>query len=249
MILIGNRLSHSIAVIFISTTVLLSNPAAASSTNQDSWSGSGEFGASLTTGNTKTTSANGKLKLKYKSGRWSQRLALSALQASENGNSTANRTVGELSTQYDFDGRDYAFGSLRGSHDTFSGYSYQASVAAGLGRKLWVSQKSDLTAEFGPGYRRSKLVNGQTENNLIGRANIRFKYKISGTTSFTQAVTVLSGAANTEIDSESGFSVSVTKTLAMKVAYTAQHNSRVPVGAKKTDTFTSVNLVYAFGDK
>jgi len=42
--------------------------------------------------------------------------------------------------------------------------------------------------------------------------------------------------------------VNLTKTMALKVAYTVQHNTNVPADKKKTDTFTSVNLVYAFGD-
>lgn len=235
----------------IGSVLALTSPAHADDiTNKaPQWSGSAELGASISTGNSQTSSVNGKLKLKYESGPWSHRFKLTTLQASEDGNSTANRTVGELSTHYNFDPRNYAFDTLRASHDTFSGYSYQATIAAGLGRKLWVSDRGELSVEAGPGYRRSKLKEGTTQNNLIGLAKVEFNYKISDTAKFEQSLTVLGGAANTEIESESGLSVDLTKTIALKVAYTVQHNTKVPVGTKKTDTFTSINLVYAFGAK
>ena len=240
--------SHlTLAAVSACLTMVPGSPAWAADATS-TWSGSAELGASLSTGNSQTSSLNGQLKLKYESGPWSHRFKLSTLQAREDGNATANRTVGELSTRYAYDERNYAFDSLRASHDAFSGYSYQASVAAGLGRKFWVSERGELTAELGPGYRRSKIKNGQTENNLIGRANAHLTYKISDTAKFEQSLTMLAGSANTELESETGLSVNVTKTVALKVAYTVQHNSHVPAGTKKTDTFTSVNLVYAFGD-
>lgn len=246
------RKSPSILLACLGTVLFLASSAhAAEKTDKKTslWSGSAELGASITTGNSRTSSINGKLKLKYKSGPWSHHLKLSTLQASEDGNSTANRTIGELSTHYDFSPRNYAFDTLRASHDAFSGYSYQATVAAGLGHKLWVSDRGELSVEAGPGYRRSKLKDGPAENNLIGLAKGNFSYKISDTAKFEQSLMVLGGSANTELESESGLSVNLTKTMALKVAYTVQHNTDVAVGKKKTDTFTSVNLVYAFGDK
>lgn len=229
----------------------LSTPSYAgeSAKNTPKWTGSAELGASVSTGNSRTSNVNGKLKVNYTSGPWSEHFKLSTLQASENGNSTANRTVGELSTQYDFNARTYGFGTLRGSHDTFSGYTYRATLAAGLGHKLWVSDRGQLTVEAGPGYRRSKLTNDTTENHLIGLAKGKFSYKISKTAKFEQSVLVIGGGGNTEIESESGLSVNLTKSMALKVAYTVQHNTKVPVGTKKTDTFTSINLVYAFGEQ
>lgn len=243
----------SIAIFLVSSgtaLLLLSTAHAAENTDKktSSWSGSAELGASVSTGNSRTSNVNGKLQLKYESGPWSHRFKLSSLQASEDGNSTANRTVGELSTHYDLNPSNYAFDTLRASHDAFSGYSYQATIAAGLGHKLWVSDRGGLSVEAGPGYRRSKLKDGPAENNLIGLAKGDFSYKISETAKFEQTLLVLGGAANTELESVSGLSVNLTKTMALKVAYTVQHNTNVPADKKKTDTFTSVNLVYAFGD-
>jgi len=243
-----NKHSIPAAIVICLSSIFVTPAIADDSAKPSTWSGSAEFGASLATGNSQTKNINGQLKLKYESGPWSHRFKLSTLQASENGDSSANRTVAEYSSRYAYDDRNYAFDSVRASHDAFSGYSYQAAVAAGLGRKLWVSDRGELTVEAGPGYRRSKVKNGPTENNVLGRGNAHLLYKISDTAKFEQSLTVLAGSSNTEFESESGLSVSVTKTLALKVAYTVHHNTDVPVDRKKTDTFTSVNLVYGFGD-
>ncbi|OZB35687.1 MAG: hypothetical protein B7X44_09050 [Halothiobacillus sp. 15-55-196] len=233
----------------LSPALFLSSNAQAAETSADEspWSGAAELGASISTGNSQTSSVNGKFSLKYEQGPWSHRFKVSTLQSSEDGASTANRTVADFSSRFAFDLRNYAFDSLRYSHDAFSGYTYQASVAAGLGRKFWVSDLGELSAEAGPGYRKSKTQDGTSENNLIGLARANFRYNISDTAKFEQSLTVLGGAANTELESESALSVNMTKTLALKVAYTVQHNTKVPVDTKKTDTFTSINLVYAFG--
>lgn len=245
-----NRTSPAVILAcFASATVLDTSAQAADQTGKPTtpWSGSAELGASISTGNSQTSSVNGKISLKYERGPWSHRFKASTLQSSEDGDSTANRTVVDYSSRYAFDPRNYVFDSLRYSHDAFSGYTYQASVAAGLGRKLWVSDLGELTVEAGPGYRKSKTQEGDTENNLIGLAKGNFSYKISDSTRFQQSLTILGGAANTEIESETSLGVNMTKSLALKVAYTVQHNSNVPVDTKKTDTFTSINLVYAFG--
>lgn len=241
---IGGRLVMALAM---PTALILSNPVQADDAKANGWSGSAELGVSATTGNSRNTSINGKLKLGYRQNAWEHTLRLETLQASEDGNETANRTLGEFKTKYDFDPRNYAFGNLRGVHDAFSGYRYQASVSAGYGRRLWVSDKGSLAVEAGPGYRRSETADtNETKNEAIGRVHGAFEYRFSKTAKFNQDVTVLAGQDNTETESVTAVTASLTDTLAMKLSYTVQHNSQVPVGTKKTDTFTSVNLVYNF---
>ena len=216
------------------------------SENDGKWNGSAELGASITTGNTDSSTINGKLKIGYESDPWKHLFRLEALQASEDGEDTANRVLAEFESNYSLTERDYVFGALRGSHDEFSGYDYQASAAAGYGRKLWVSDKGYWDAEIGPGVRVSETDDGERNTNLIARLASGFEYKFSDFAKFSQDVTVLAGEDNTEIESVTGLTSSLTDTLAMKLSYTVQHNTDVPAGTEKTDTYTSVNLVYNF---
>ncbi len=212
----------------------------------DGWTGTAELGASMTTGNTESSTVNGKLQLGYLTGPWTHRFRLETVQASEDGEDTANRTLGEFESNYALNEHDYLFGVLRGTRDEFSGYEYQSSVAAGYGRKLWISDRGYWDAEIGPGLRIAETEDGERETNAIARLSSSFEYRISDYAKFDQNVTVLAGQDNTEIESVSGLSTSLTETLAMKLAYTVQHNTDVPAGTEKTDTYTSVNLVYDF---
>ncbi|MGM0690950.1 MAG: DUF481 domain-containing protein [Pseudomonadota bacterium] len=215
-------------------------------TTDGPWTGSAELGASISTGNTESSTVNGKLSLGYLTGPWTYRFRLETIQSSEDGEDTANRTLGEFESNYALTERDYLFGVLRGTHDEFSGYKYQTSVAAGYGRKIWISERGSWDAEIGPGVRIAETEDGERETNAIARVSSGFDYRISDFAQFNQDVTVLAGQDNTEIESVTGLSTSLTETLAMKLAYTVQHNTDVPAGTEKTDTYTSVNLVYNF---
>ncbi len=239
-----NRLLVAAPVIL--SPLFASTVLAEDSEGNDMWSGSTEFGASVTTGNTDSSTINGKFKVGYQDESWKHGFRLEALQASEDGEDTANRVLGEFESNYALTDRDYLFGVLRGNHDEFSGYDYQASAATGYGRKLWLSDKGFWDAEIGPGVRVSKTDDGQQETHVITRAASGFEYQFSDSAKFNQDVTVLAGENNTEIESISGVTSSLTETLAMKLSYTVQHNTDVPAGTEKTDTYTSVNVVYNF---
>ncbi|MFI9652435.1 DUF481 domain-containing protein [Guyparkeria halopsychrophila] len=212
----------------------------------DTWSGSAELGASITTGNTESSTVNGKFAVGYVTGPWTHRFRLEAMQASEDGDDTANRALGEFESNYALTERDYLFGVLRATHDEFSGYKYQSSLAAGYGRKIWLSERGYWDAEIGPGVRIAETEDGERGTNAIVRLSSGFEYRLSDYAKFNQDVTVLAGQDNTEIESVTGLSTSLTETLAMKLSYTVAHNTDVPAGTEKTDTYTSVNLVYNF---
>lgn len=210
------------------------------------WKGSAEFGLSSATGNTSARSMNGQLKLSYQLASWKHTFKISTLQAREDGKSTVNRSAAEMNTRYAINERSYAFGNGRVSRDAFSGYTYQASLAGGLGYTVWKEENGELSLEAGPGFRRSKLKNIPAENNAIGLFKEDFSYRFSATTQLEQSLAVVSGKENTEAELQAGLRVNMTDTLAMKLSHTVQYNSDVLPGKKNTDTFTAVNLVYDF---
>lgn len=225
---------------------LFASPVLAEEEDDGKWSGSAEFGASITTGNTDSSTVNGKLKIGYENDPWKHLFRLEALQASEDGEDTADRILTEFESDYALTERDYLFGALRGTRDEFSAYDYQASAAAGYGRKLWISEKGYWDAEIGPGVRVSETDAGEENTTLIARLASGFEYRFSDFAKFSQDVTVLAGENNTEIESVTGLTSSLTETLAMKLSYTVQHNTEVPADTENTDTYTSVNIVYNF---
>ena len=55
---------------------------------------------------------------------------------------------------------------------------------------------------------------------------------------------VESGAENTFVQNDISLQVKMTDVLALAVGYGVRHNSNPPVEFKKTDTLTTINLVY-----
>ena len=210
------------------------------------WSGSAELGGVVTTGNSSTSSLDGKFHLGYVRGPWTTDLHLGVLHASAAGTTTANRLFGDLSTRHTLDADSYVFGNLRGTHDSFSGYRYQTSAALGLGRQLIHTSSTDLRAEIGPGYRLAQIDGGATQRDAIVRVHGVFSYRFTSKAHFDQTLTTIAGTDDTELESVTALTTDITGALALKLSYTVLHNTIVPLGRKKTDTFTSVNLVYSF---
>ncbi len=224
----------------------LCGPAFAAAPAASPWSGSAELGGVATTGNSRTSSVDGKFKLGYASGPWTSTVDLEVLRASSAGSTTANRQSGQWNTRRALDADDYVFGNLRASHDSFSGYRYQASAALGLGRELIHTSSVQLRAEIGPGYRQAEPEGGVVQRNAIVNAQGDFTYRFTSKAHFDQTLTAIAGSNNTQLESVSALTTSITGALALKLSYTVLHNTRVPLGREKTDTYTAINLVYSF---
>ena len=56
---------------------------------------------------------------------------------------------------------------------------------------------------------------------------------------------VEAGSDNTFVQNDIGIQVAINKTLALKAALQARHNTDVLDGIDKTDTLTTINLVWA----
>ena len=225
----------------LAAALFIAGPAAA----QD-WSGEGELGLSVTTGNTETENLNARLRASRSEGPWTNSGSLELLRESENGETSAERYLLILKSAYDWSERNYGFGSLRYDDDRFSGYQYQVSLTGGVGRHFIRTERTKLDIEFGPGYRASETDDGTTHEEAILHGNLDFTHQLTETTTVLETFLVEAGDANTHVESETGLKVAINSRLAMKTAFKVKHNSEVEPGREKTDTITSVNLVYGF---
>ena len=55
---------------------------------------------------------------------------------------------------------------------------------------------------------------------------------------------VETGSDNTYLQNDLGLEVSISGALAMRVGYQVRHNTDVPAGIEKTDTLTTIGLIY-----
>lgn len=211
------------------------------------WEGTGEFGLVVSRGNSDTETLNLGLEFQRESEKWVNRLNLTALRTSDDGERTAERYTLGYKSDYKFNDISYLYGVLRYDQDDFSSYDYQASFAIGYGRNLLDTERQQLSLEIGPGVRRSEDADtGATETNIIGRFSADYAWTISESAEFTDDLLIEAGSNNTFAENKAAINVAINDRFALKFALAVRHNTDVDPGREKTDTLTTANLVYKF---
>lgn len=210
------------------------------------WSGKAALGFLATSGNTESSSLNSAFTVAYTIGRWAHSLEASAINASEEEQTTAEGYALGWKTEFNMTERDFLFGRVNWRKDRFSGYEQQLSESAGYGRRLIDTGVHFLNVELGAGARQADLTDGTSEDDFILRGGINYVWKFSEFAQFTQDFTAESGAENTYSESVSTVKTRLVGALALVASYTVKNNSVVPAGSENTDTFAAVSLEYAF---
>ncbi len=217
----------------------------------DPWKGKGEAGAVWASGNTDTTSINLKLGMSKEIDLWKHALDMSYLHGTSDGVTDANRFVGDWQSNYNFAVRTFAFGALRYEHDEFSGFTYQASASGGLGYKFFDTDTVKFSGQAGVGYRRIEdSGSSDTSNGVIFVGGLDYEYKVTATTKLIDKFHLEAGSDNTLLENFAGVEVKMSEKLALSAGYDVRQNTDPCLSSicdkKKTDTITTLNLVYAF---
>ena len=236
------------------------------------WSGSGEFGFASARGNSRTDNINAKLGLSQENEYWRNNFFLNGMRSKgevtvvdSNGNqidqfsTTANRYDGGASVGYKLDPRSYIVGAARYEHDDFGANRWQAIVSLGYGYIALKNERSELSFEIGPGYKRYQpadavveingvdtLIQQERQSELVARGLINYKYRLTDNTAFEDSLLLEAGSKNKYYQNDAGLSVSMTKKMALKLGFQVRYNSDVQPGTQNTDTLTTTNLVYNF---
>jgi putative salt-induced outer membrane protein len=140
------------------------------------------------------------------------------------------------------------FASLDWEKDLFGGIRERTSETLGYGRHVLVGPTHLLDLEIGAGARQSKAnITGEREQDLIFRGSALYALKLTETSGFRQALKVESGESNTFGEALSELKLAIVGNLFASLSYTLRHNTDVPEGTDRTDSFTAVNLSYGFG--
>jgi putative salt-induced outer membrane protein len=219
------------------------------------WTGKGQVGAALASGNDDTMNVNGKGNVKHVQGAWEENLGAIGVYAANKGDTTSQMWELFGDGRYNFNARNYWFGSARYQTNRFSGFHYQGSVSAGVGRKFTDTERVKLQGRIGAGFKLQEtrsvldaltgvLTPRRVDNSAAAVAGLDWDFKATSTTTLYNYFYVESGSQNTFLRNESGVSVAMSQRLALALAYTARHNTGPPAGFKRTDTLLTANLVY-----
>lgn len=224
------------------------------------WSGKGQVGYVMSRGNSDTDALNAKIDVNLLRNDWKHNLLLDGLFGRSAGITSAERWDARLQSNYQFTPHLFTFGALSYEDDRFSGFQYQASASAGLGYKFFDSDTTKLSAQLGVGYRalRPELLlktdNGAvyaripqpSQHEVVETAGVDFTRRFNSNTRLTDKLLSESGSSNTSIRNDLSLEVKMNRKLALAAGYGVQHNTKPPNGLKRTDTITTLNLVYAF---
>ena len=244
----------------LAAALIAALPLAASA--QDSgWSGTGEFGFAMARGNARSDNANGKIAFAKEDSEWKHSFYLAALRnkAEVTGDFNGDGVVEE---QMQLSANRYEFGAssalklneisswvaaLRYENDDFAPYEHQTTFSIGYGHKFINTERTTLLTEIGPGYRRAKSAStGETESELIARGLLDYKHQLTASTALYNILLIEAGSDNTFARNDFGVQVKRSDALALKAGFEVRHNTDVLPGTKKTDTLTTVNVVYGF---
>ena len=209
------------------------------------WTGKGNVGASFASGNSENQSASAAIELQDKVDQWTHTVGFAGNYGNDGGITTAQRWELRGQTQYDFTQRAYWFGAARYEDDRFSSYDFQASLSGGLGYRIIDTDRTKFWVQGGPGYRYAELQDtGESEDGVIFRGDLGFEHQITETTKIVERFLVETGSSNTYLQNDLGLEVTISGALGLRVGYQVRHNTDVLPGVEKTDTLTTVGLLY-----
>ena len=214
--------------------------------------GEAELGATLTTGNTDTSSFKARLALKQELGDWENEYVFEGLYKEDTEEVTAKRYFLGVQGDYQINDVSYLFANTNYEVDPFTGYDFTSTTSAGYGHRFIATDRMSLKAEAGPGYiyqqldEESALAEGyDSDDSVVAHAVIDFQTKISDSSKFQQKF-VADWGSKLDARSETSLTANIIGALAMKFAVIVRYNSEPLDDKESTDTETNMTLLYAF---
>ena len=214
--------------------------------------GEAELRATLTTGNTATSSFKARLALKQELGDWENEYVFEGLYKEDTEEVTAKRYFLGVQGDYQINDLSYLFANTNYEVDPFTGYDFTSTTSAGYGYRFIDTDRMSLKAEAGPGYiyqqldEESALAEGyDSDDSVVAHAVIDFQTKISDSSKFQQKF-IADWGSKLDARSETSLTANIVGALAMKFAVIVRYNSEPLDDKESTDTETNMTLLYAF---
>jgi putative salt-induced outer membrane protein len=218
----------------------------------------GEFGFLVADGNTNTATITAKINITQELTSWGYQIISDGLykqsqqeldgETSEAASAQKLFLSGQLDHKLDEpDDRLFIYGEYE--NNRFSGFRYQAALAAGWSSRLWHDKQSELKYSVGPGYAVSEVEDDDSEQytqSLIVRAAMEYKRHFSNQSTFRQFVSTEADQEFTKSKSETSLSTKLTGALAMKLSFVMNLDTSVGPDIEELDTEAAVTLVYQF---
>jgi len=211
----------------------------------DNWSGSGELGGSMATGNSDAVTAAAGLKLSKEGRHWRHAIsALADLQRSD-GDNTQERYAANYQVDRNLTDALYMVGTLGWERNAVAGLRSRFTESLGLGYKVIASPAITWRLEGGPAFRQAKFSD-RTENGLAARLASDFAWAFAPKTSLSQTTSAYLEGGSSSILATTALTTNLSGSLSARFSFNVQYESDPSVGNKHTDTVSRATLVYGF---
>ena len=217
------------------------------------WSGTVELGLDQARGNTDNNSYKAGIALLGKPGIWEHANDIKLLKRSSENVDYIESSKARLTSRRPFSERSYFFTGLGYLDDGFDGFTEQYSVSLGYGLKLLDNAKTQWDTSLGIGYRTTSELKSFADGEEVKGKNLNgavmvfvsgFEYRLTDNTALVDDLRLESGDDNTYLENEAALLVSMNAKLALKAGVLVKHNTSPGPDATRTDTITSLSLVY-----
>ena len=225
---------------------------------QADWSGKGEVGYVMARGNADTATGNAKIDLLKETEQTKQNFGAAMLHGETSERQTAQRWDAKWQTDWKITEKAFWFGNSRYEDDRFSGFDYQWTTSTGAGYAFYDTPNTQLRVQLGVGYRKLRIeqlikddndivlarIKGDSSADGVVNSQVKFEHSFNESTKVLNTLQLESGQDNTRTQNELALQVKMTQVLALSLGYSVRNNSNPPVALAKTETLSTVNLVY-----
>nr|WP_315474838.1 DUF481 domain-containing protein [uncultured Sandarakinorhabdus sp.] len=212
----------------------------------DGWSGQGEAGGFISTGNTRNRGVAVGVSLTKESRSWKHALRGIVDYQEDNGVASRERYFAGYEGNWKFSSRAYALLALSWERDRFTGFSSRFTQAIGLGYRVVDTPNLTIAVDGGPALRQTRFINGITDNSVAARAGLNAKWQINDMLNFTQAATYYYDNSNNSLLALSQLTAKLNGRLSARFSFQYNNESNPPPGRLNSDTVTRATLVYSF---
>lgn len=225
-------------------------------TDKISWDGSqASLGLSINTGNTDSSSANGEFDLVVAKHRFTNALSIKGQYGKSNGVLNKEQYSISEQPQYSFNDNpnrnNYFFINTLYQENKFAAYEKMVNGTIGYGRDWVKNDCIQFSTQLGPSYIYDQEPPPQKKSNssLGVTATVTFVWNVTASAKLSEVVKDSFSKITNHLDSVTSFSNKLIGNLAVSLSFEVEHWSKIPADSpntKKTNTTTTVNLVYTF---
>jgi len=232
--------------IIIGSVLLMCCSQLKASEQETGWVGSFSLGAIFTSGNTETRHLNGGIKQKIADERWSHEVEASLLRHDTPEKVTAERYLGNYKAAYRYRPRMEIFVDFRGLKNRFAGYDFQLYETMGYRLTLVDKPKDTFKVEAGYGFTQMREIDEVKEQTTVLRLEYEYIHQFENKNQFSTDLLALAAEDNTHFHSETKVKAPLLWNIAIEFSIKVNHNTIVPDNKEKTDTTTTIGLVYDY---